>query len=861
MASPIPRLSIAGVRANRARFISLIFAVFVGVVFIATTLTITDTVRSSFNTLFANVYKNVTVSVRAKTDVVRFGQSFRDRINADVADVVKNTPGVTSALPTVYGYAYVVNEEGKPAGDPSNDSAAAPVAGNWIENKALNPFTIASGREPRKDGEVVIDTATSRLRNIKIGDTVRVVSKSETTKVKVVGTVRFGSVDSPSGSPVALFTTSYAQQLVGEPGKADAIDVKGDGSVTPEVLAQRIQKLLPKSIEAVTGKQVAQEAQSEPKSRLRFFTAFLLIFSILSLVVGAFIIANTFTISIGQRTKELAMLRAVGMHRAQVRRMVLGEAVIVSVVASSIGLVCGIGLASLLRNVFRKTGVEIPPAPLVVRPLTVALCYAVGVLVTLAAAILPAINAGRTSPVAAMRSSEVEQKPVLWRTVAGFFVAVIGAWQMKTGADYPSFSQTGLGIAILFFGLLLAAPAMSYIMRLLTKPARASVGLTAGLATENATRNPRRTAATALALSLGSAVACLAVVFNASLQQSFSTAITGGYKSDLYIRSGAFGFGGLPPTLAKKIQALPGVEAASGTRIGFAVVDGPKRKPRKPSAVTRVGGRPIAALDPSTADIFFDFGNETGNFATLGKSTVSVSQRELDSHGWNPGDVITMKFPGKAKTKFTISHIYRQGLAFDFAIGQNDFEPLVNDQFDFLVNLKGKPGVDNATLRLAVEKVAVDYPTAKIENRQEYVQRLGDSLDQLLKLIVGLLVLVVIVAMTGIAITLSLGIFERTREIGLLRTLGMFRSQVKSMVRWEAVVISLFAVSLGVAFGTAVSWALLRALRSEGLVAFVVPYFSLVMIAVSAALAGLVAAALPARRAARLPMLGALQHV
>ncbi len=861
MASPIPKLSIAGARANRSRFLSLCFAVFVGVLFISTTLTITDTVQSSFNSLFSDVYKNVTVSVRQKSDVVRQGVSFRGRIDAAIVDRVASVQGVASALPSVYGYAYVVDENGKTGGGaPDSDTAGAPVAGNWVENAALNPFTIVAGRPPSKDAEVVIDTATSRLRKIGVGDTVRVVSKSETTNVRVVGTVRFGPVEAPGGSPVSLFTTSYAQKLVGEAGKADAIDVKGAPGVSPASLAAAIQRVLPKGVEAVTGAQVAKEAQSEPKSRLRFFTAFLLIFSILSLVVGAFIIANTFAISVGQRTRELAMLRAVGAQRRQIRFMVLGEAIVVGTFASSIGFVGGVGLASVMRNVLRYTGVNIPPSPLVVRAHTVILSLTIGVVVTLIAAIVPAVNAGRTSPVAALRGSDFEPKPVLWRTVAGVAIASVGAVIMRQGANAPSFPKTGAGIGILFLGTLLAAPALSFVVRLLNRPANAAVGITAGLATENATRNPRRTAATALALSLGSAVACLAVVFNASLQNSFSSAVSGGIRGDLVIRSGAFGFGGLPTTLAKKISALSTVSASSGLRYGFAVVDGPKRKPRHASAVARSGGRPIASLDPAKVDQLLDFGNEVGSFAGLGRKTIAVSLRELDSHGWNAGDTITLGFPGRKAEPFVISNVYRQGLAFDFAIGHRDYERLVADQFDFVVYVKAASGVSSDALRESIEKVTTDYPTAKIENQKQYVARISESLNQLLSLIVGLLILVVIVAMTGIAITLSLGVFERTREIGLLRTLGMFRRQVRSMVRWEAIIISLFAVSLGVLLGTASSWALLRALRSEGLASFVVPVMPLLLIALFAAVAGLIAATLPARRAAKLPMLGALMQ-
>jgi putative ABC transport system permease protein len=861
--APVTRLSLAGVRSHRGRFASLVFAIFAGVLFISATLVITDTVRSGFSSLFGNAYRNVSVVVQEKSTIERQGQTFRGRIDGALTKSLESQPGVAAVSPRIFGYAYVVSSAGVTPPNVTSDTSGEPIAENWIADRKLNPYSLVSGRAPTASGEVVIDRGTAKAAAIRVGEPVTIVSRGGTSPAKVVGTIRFGSVDSPGAVPVVLFPLADAERLLGEAGRVDDILIRSarTNGQTDEALANAITKSLPKGVEAVSGRAATKERENSVAEGLRFITAFLLIFAVLSLVVGAFIIANTFAISISQRSRELALLRAIGGSRSQMFRMVLGEAAVMGVIGSIAGLFGGIGLASILRSILRATGVDLPESPLIVRSSTVAWSLGIGIIVTLLAAISPAFKAGRISPVAAMRDSEIEPPPLLRRTLGGLVTVIIGALTMRSGAMTPNLARTGLGVGILLIGTLLVAPAVSTIARLLVTPAQRAFGATSGLAVRNATRNPRRTASTALALSLGSAVACFALILNASLQQSLKGAVGGGLKGDLVVRSGTFGVGGLPTTLAKEILDLPKVEAVSAVRYGFAAVDGPKRKPRKVSAVVRVGGRPIASLDPKYADRLIDFGRIEGNFATLGKRTIALSQRELDSHGWNVGDKISLTFPGKPAATFTISAVFRQGLAFDFAVGHVDYEALVADQFDFVEYVAAKPGVNIEVLKTEIETVVAKYPTAKVVDPATYAARITSSLDQLLSLIFGLLVLVVAIAVIGIAITLSLSVVERLREIGMLRTLGMYRSQLRSMLRTEAIVISLVAVLIGVALGTASSWALLHALRDEGLSAFAVPPVGITMLALLAAVSGLIASIIPARRAAKLPMLHSLAGI
>ena len=854
----IARLSWAGVRTNRGRFASLTFAIFIGVLFIAATLTITDTVKAGFSSLFSDAYRNVSVVVREESEVVRESFTFRGRIDADVVDKVLKVEGVQAGEPRISGYAYVVSSTGFAPPNVSSETAGAPIAENWLTDPGLNPYTLVAGTGPVERGDVVIDRGTALAASIGVGDRVSVVTQNGRQPAKVVGIVRFGSVDSPGAVPVALFGLADAEALLGEAGRIDEVMVRGRDGISSEVLARSIGNVLPPRVEAVTGQAVTVERENAVAASLRFVTAFLLIFAVLSLVVGAFIIANTFSISIGQRTRELALLRALGGSRKQIAKLVMGEAAVMSVVGSVLGLLGGIGLARAMKSVLRAIGVDLPPSPLVVRGATVAWSLGIGIAVTLLAAAAPARRAARISPVAALRDSEIEPPPLFRRTLVGLGALLAAVVIVRRGASLPSLSLTGLGVGLAFLASITLSPAIGSLFRFVATPVKRTFGTTAGLAVGNATRNPRRTAASALALAMGSAVACFALILNASLSDSLRNAVGGGLRGDIVVRSGAFGVGGLPTSIATKIGALDSVSAVSGLRYGFATVDGPKRAARKASAVRRTGGRPIASLDPRSADRLLDFGREAGRFADLGKGTIAVSVRELDDRGWQLGDTLILGFPGREPAPFRIVAVFRQGIAFDFAVAHEDYEKLVPDLFDFVVYVAGKDDISSAKLRTEIEAVVADIPTAKVEDPKQYVARITSSLDQLLSLIFGLLVLVVAVAVLGIAITLSLSIVERVREIAMLRTLGMFRSQVKSMLRSEAIIISLLAVTIGVGLGIGASWGLLQALRDEGLTSFSIPPTGIALLAGLAAMTGLIASIVPGRRAARLPLLSAL---
>jgi putative ABC transport system permease protein len=855
---PLVRVARAGIVHRFGRFSLCGLAVLLGVAFLTASLTLTNTIRASFDALFAGIYRQVDLQVRPTSDLLRRGVTYRGRMAEATLTAVAQVPGVERARAVIGGVAYLVDGNGKTIGD-DDSSGADPIVGNFLADEDLGGFHLVAGRAPQQRNEVVIDRRTSRKRNLPLGQTTTLLTKNETLRVTVVGIVRFGTTDSPGGAPVLLLADSAAQQLIGKPGFIDAVHIRVASGSSTETVRQRLGAVLPSTIEAVTGEQVSEERQAGLHDRLQFLDAFLLLFAVLSVLVGTFLIANTFAITVAQRGRELALLRALGAARAQIRRLVLGEALAVGITATALGIACGLLLASALLHSLDRFGIELPSTNLALKPSIFATAVAVGVGTTLAAAILPARRAARLAPLAALRDVAFERRPVRLRTIAGALVCLGGVLVVMVGAARPSVGLAGLGTLILLAGTVIVAPGIAApTVRALSWGVSRLGGAPGKLARRNTTRNPRRTATTALALTLGTAVGCLAVVLNASLARSLQIAITGGVKADLVVRGGAFGIGGLPTSLGRSVAKLPQVGAVTPVRFGFAKVAGPKRTGRRAVVIKRDLTRPIGAVDPATADSLVDLGRVHGRFADLGNAKMGMSEREADERGWNVGDRVTLQFPGRIPAVFELAVIFKQTLAFDFVIAIADYATLVDDQFDFLLYVGKAPGVSVQQLRTALTANLSVTPLAKVETLQEVSKRFASSLDQLLALIAALLALSIVIAMIGIAINLVLAVHERTREIGLLRIVGMARKQTRQMIRWEAIVLALFGGLLGMVLGAFIGWGLTRALRAEGLGEFALPWRSLGALAVIAGLAGLLAAVVPARRAAHVNMIAAV---
>ncbi len=850
------RLSARSIRVRPVRFALTCTAVVLGVAFVVGALTLTGTIRAGFDDLFADLSAGTDIQVRAESNLARQGVTFRRRIPSALTTMISATPGVVAAIPRTQGVAYLVGGDNKVVGG-GGETGPDPIAASWPTDQRVSPFRLVQGHAPA-NGQLVVDVRSARDARLRVGSRARVLTKGVPTTMTIAGLVRFGSADSPAGTPVLLFSADDASRLLGTPGQVDSIDIVVAKGASTDAVLKHLNAQLRAGVEAVDGAQVTRERQAGARSRLRFFTAFLLLFAALSLVVGAFLIANTFAITVSQRTRELALLRVLGAQRAQIVRVVLGEALVVGTVASAVGIAAGIAIAVGLRAALRATGLELPTGPTRVTITTVAIGAIIGVVTTMLAAIAPSWRAGRVAPLAALRDSEAEQPSARIRTIVGALMMAVGASGLRQGALLPSLGLAGAGTALLFLGIVLAAPTLAqHLTWWLGAPITRLSGITAVLARENSRRNPRRTAITAMALSVAAAVSCFAVVLGASFKASLTTAVSGGIRGDYVVRGGGFGFGGLPPALGARIAKLPEVAASTGVRYGFANVSGPQRKAVARVVVARVGARPIAAFDARVADRLLDVGLRRGRLADLGPGRIGVSQKELDEKGWRVGDTLILTFP-QGTTKARIVTSFRNSLAFDFAMSIDAMATLVPDQFDFVVYVKTRSGVSAAQAKSALDRATADIPLAKVLDQSQFTAGLTQSVDQLFTLIVALMGLAVAIAVMGIAITLTLTVHERTRELGLLRAVGMSRAQARAVIRWESIIISVFATVLGIGLGVVAGWGLTRALRSEGLGELRIPLTGVAALVILSVVAGVAAAVIPARRAAAVNVLAAI---
>ncbi|MGZ6951537.1 MAG: ABC transporter permease [Acidimicrobiia bacterium] len=852
------RVTLRGLFAHKLRFLLTAIAIVLGVSFVTGTLIFTDTVRRTFDSLFADVFKGTDAYVRARSSLSsNFGPDQRAKVPASVLGQVKSVDCVRNADGNIQiQNAQYLGRDGKPVGNPAR---GAPSLGfNWSTVPALNSWTLVEygGKQshpPRGPDEVVIDKGTADDEHWGVGDKATILFSNNPSIARatftVAGVAKFGDVDRPAGATVALFTTARAQQLDNSVGSFDSISVTADPGVSQKELQASLRAALPKTYGVLTGAQITKENQNQVEQGLGFFTTFLLVFAFISLFVGAFIIVNTFSIVVAQRTRELALLRALGASGRQVRLSVIGEALTVGVVASAVGIGIGIAMSVGLRSLLSALGLEIPSTDLVIKSSSIVIGLAVGVIVTLVSAIFPARRAARVSPMAALRSVAVEERNLRSRTIAGAVIALLGVLALVIGLFGGGGIQlVGLGAFAAFLGIAILGPVIARpVGRVLGAPLPRLRGMAGNLARENAVRNPRRTASTAAALMIGVALVGLFSIFAASVKESISSQIDKSFKADFVVLHDGGGFGQFSPKIAEDIGKDPDVKVASGLRF----------------APLRVGGKDDFAVssDPRTIGDLFDFQGRAGNIADLRANDIAVSTKAMKDHHWKLGQVIPARFPVGGVSRMKITATYKvgqqQGLS-DYFLATSAYLKRYTDIADNQVYVKLNPGVDAKQAKPALDKIVKQFPGTKLTDQAGLKAQFETQVNQLLSIIFALLALALIIALVGIMNTLLLSIVERTREIGLLRAVGMSRRQVRSTVRWEAVIVAVFGALLGLAIGIALGWAVIRALKDQGFSAFAVPVGQLVLYVVVAGLAGVLAAAYPARRAARLDVLDAI---
>ncbi len=850
------RLALKSFFSHKLRLILTALSVMFGVGFIAGTLIFTDTIDNTFSDLFEDSYAGQDVIVQTATEV-DVGFSGPPPLAEDVLDVVRAVPGVAAAEGQVGGLAVIYDKSGNaivPFGPPT-------IGGSWIEDERLiGNVHLRDGRRPEGPGEVTIDARTADDNLFAVGDTVTIQTQSGVAEYELVGIVGFGEADNLAGATFAGFDLATAQELLGLPGQYSSITVVAEEDTTPEAAQAAIAAAVPSGIEAVLAADEA-EAQTEAlQEGLGFIRIGLLVFAVVAVFVASFIIQNTFRIIVRQRQRELALFRAVGATGGQVVGLVVVEAVVVALVASGLGILFGFVVASALTSMMSAVGWDIPAttAPLAAR--TVIVGMLVGLIVTVTAALLPALRAARIPPVAALQDTDVQLRmSERSRAIVGSAMLAVGVGLIVAGlfGDVidlgPINELTAVGLGAL--GVFLAVSVLS---SKLVKPLTRIVGwplpkldrLTGTMATENSIRKPRRTATTASALMIGLALVTFFFIFGESIKASAGSAIEEGLRADYVLSVEGFA-GGISPELANELDSLPEVDAVSRLRMGFWENAGTEDF--------------LMAVDPATIEETVSLGVTEGTLAGLDEGGVLVHEDAAKDNGWVVGDTIPMGFVSTGVQDVPIAGIFTERNVVDtgYVVGLGFYEQNFSGygtDVDMVVAITTTEGVEPAAARAAVETVSADYPNATVRDQAEYRQAQEAQVNQMLLMFNGLLFLAVIIALFGITNTLWLSVFERTREVGLLRAVGMSRWQVRRMVLWESIIVAVIGAVLGIAVGTFFGVVVTAALGAQGIDVLAVPIASIVGLVIFGAIVGVVASVAPARKAARLDILEAISY-
>jgi putative ABC transport system permease protein len=841
------RITFKSLLARKLRLLLTALAVVLGVAFVAGTLVLGDTLNSTFDKLFTTAYSGTDVGVRGKAafnvSVADGGDPAQSRppVPAAILDQVRDVDGVSDAVGDSSGFAQVVRPDGKVV----ETSGAPTIGGSWLGDTPLNPYKLQDGKAPTV-GEVLIDQTTADDNNLAVGDNIKVLTESGSHDERISGVVSFGDGGgSLAGATVTLFDPGTAQQLLGTPGSFTEVLAVGDGSVSDQALRGRVADILSPRYEALTGEQLADSASGDIKDALSFVTIFLLVFAVIAVFVGSFIIFNTFSMLVAQRSRELALLRALGASRRQVNRAVVIEATVVGVLGSTIGLGLGVLLSLGLKALMGLFLGDIPANGLVLQSSTVLWAYLTGVVVTIAAAVVPARRATKIPPVAAMRDDiALPESSLRRRAIAGGLVLVAGIATMAAGlAGAAGLLWVGLGALAIFLGVAMLSPFLS-------RPAVGGIGgllprfwgSTGNLARENARRNPRRTAATASALMIGLALVGAGGVLSASLIKSANAVIDRSVGADFIVSTK--NFTPIPGNVADKVRNVEGIDAVTSFRAGQAKVAG--------------SVAPLQGVTADTVDRTLKLDIVKGDLGALSEGELLVSDKKATDERWKVGQEVPVVFGKTGRTTLVVGGTYAENqIAGDYLIDLTTYDKNFTQRLDQVVAMTVQPGADIAQVRKDIT-AAAGSSNLEIRDQSEFKDEQRKQINQLLFFIFALLALAVLIAALGIVNTLALSVIERTREIGLLRAVGMGRRQVRRMIRLESVVIAIFGTLLGLALGVVLGSALVTALNDEGIEELVVPYGQLMIYLLVGMVIGVIAAVWPARRAARLDVLRAI---
>jgi putative ABC transport system permease protein len=844
------RIALKGVLARKGRLLLTAVAIIAGCAFLSGVFVFSDTIRATFDRLFANAYASTDAFVRSSNVIEGdFGAESRDRLDVAVADEVRALPGVSEAFGDVQGFARITTADGEVIGQ-----VGPPKFGGVFIDSPISPWQLVDGAPPVDGTEVVIDRRSAKEGAIDVGDTVSVTGALGVREFTVSGIAAFAGADTAGGSSWALFDLETATEfVVGQAGRVDSIVVAGDGSLDDVALAAAIEQAFDgREIEVLTGAEITAENQDAVERGLSFFTIFLTIFAAISLFVGSFIIYNVFSISAAQRQRENALLRAVGASRTQVTRMLFVEALVVGVLGGVLGFAGGVLLAVGIMRLLRAAGLGPSDTQLVVNPSAFVITLVVGVLVTLVCAIVPALRAGRVPPLAAMRDVAVDRSAVSrGRLVTGVVflaLAAIGVTLGVTGNEV----WLGLGVVAMFVALVVLGPLVAApIARSLVRPLRTVRGVTGEIAARNAANSPKRTALTAGALAIGLAllvgVSTLGSSVKSSIRATIGEAFTGDYAVSTDDAEGS-GFGGLPVALNDDLLALPEVRNALGLGINLlnVIEDG------APAAKT------VLVVEPEQAAAIIDLTFTAGGWDALGADSILVAADKAARDGLQVGSALEVVFQDRSERTLTVAGTFDSDTLGNLVVSRDLFADQDTPQFLAQVLVVADPDVEPAQAEAAIRSVTDRYPTSKLETRAEFIDAQTAQVDGFLNFIYALLLMSVFIAVLGIVITLLLAVYERRRELGLVRAIGMTRPQVRSSIRWEAFVTAVLGVLMGIVLGLAMGWVVVRALSDQGLDVFSVSVVSVAVFAVLAIVFAIAAAWVPASKAAKADILQAI---
>ncbi|GAA2977115.1 ABC transporter permease [Streptomyces fulvorobeus] len=837
------RTALRNVLAHKARLLMTVLAVMLGVAFVSGTLVFTDTLSNAFRNQSAKSYDDVAVAVTTHAS-----QQDEKTPGVDTATLekIQALDGVADATGRVSGFAGVADADGKLIGNGWSNTGANFFPGKDGED---DQYAFTEGAGPAEAGQVALDKDSADKGDYRVGDPVRVATNGPVKEFTLSGvfTTEDGAVN--AGGSLVLFDTPVAQQLYLRPGVFQDVTISAAPGVSAQQLLTAVDPLLPEDATAETGRALADDQAAQIEKELSNLNTMLLAFAGIALFVGVFLIANTFTMLVAQRTRELALMRAVGASRRQVKRSVLLEAGVVGVIASVTGFLLGLGLAVGLRSAMGLIGGKIPAGPLVVSPTAIGAAFGVGVLVTVLAAWLPARRAAKIPPVAAMSSvhAVATTRSLVVRNSIGGALALLGAAGIVGGAAAGSGGRTVIagGAFLALIGVIVLIPLLSRPVIALVRPLLTKLfGVSGKLAAQNAVRNPRRTGATASALAIGLTLVTGISVLGVTLGQAVDRMTTDNIRAD-YMVTMASG-GSLDESALKALEKAEGVSAVSPQQAVW--------------LRTGESGYSASGVTPGDVEKVLAIKTVSGSLDTLAEGGIAVSEKTAKSNGWKAGDTVAVTFEDEKKGKLKVGAVYEDNeflspvLVPKATADAHTSHPEIRE-----IYLKMEGGASEANEQAVVDALG-DNPAMSIMDRQDIRDMFGGFVNMALNIMYGLLAMALIIAVLGVVNTLAMSVFERQQEIGMVRAIGLDKRRVKRMIRLEAVVISVFGALVGIGLGTFLGWAIGQTLaESVPQYALVIPWDRLALFLVLAGLVGVLASLWPARSAAKLNMLTAIK--